>query len=68
MKKYRLTLLIPSETIFEAEDLGKAHTEAERLSKINYSTEDNAINTLLHSVIEIKDNNVVDFGPSPAAA
>ena len=67
MKKYLITLLVPADTIFEAEDLGKAHTEALRLSMINHSDADGAINTILHSVIEIKDDNVIDFGPSPAA-
>lgn len=63
MKRYKVILLVPHEHIIEAEDLGKAHTEAYRLSQVS-NTADGAPKAVLHSCIEIRD--VADFGPSPA--
>jgi hypothetical protein len=65
MKRYKVTLLVPHEKTIEAVDIQAAGREANRLTQFN-NTAEGAPKALLHSVIEIKDDPVVDFGPSPA--
>ncbi len=66
MRKYKVTLLVPHERIIEAVDIAAAHKEANRLTHIN-NTNEACPKAVLHSVIEQKEGNVIDFGPSPAA-
>ena len=67
MNKYKVTLLIPHEHTIEAPDLGAAHGAANKLLRAS-KTADGVPSAVLHSVTEVKDCNVLNFGPSPAAS
>lgn len=66
MNKYKIILLVPHERTVEAVDLGAAHTVAQKMLHAS-KTAEGVPSAVLHSVIEIKDCKVLDFGPSPAA-
>ena len=66
MKKFKVTLMIPQETVIEAADLQAAHNQVSSMMK-NQKDPDTNPAPKVHSIIEVEDPSVMDFGPSPAA-
>ena len=69
MNRYSVRLLVPETITIEAEDLGKAHTEALRLSRRNENIETEDYGTKLLSCTEIREEALLDveveFEPLP---
>ena len=64
-KRFKVTLMIPQETIIEAVDLQAAHNQVSNMMKNSRDPDANPA-PKVHSIIEIEEPREVDFGPSPA--
>ena len=65
LKKYKVTLMIPQEQTIEASDIQAAHNQ---VTKMMSNTKDPEANPApkVHSIIEVVEQEVINFGPSPA--
>ena len=66
MKKFKVTMLVPHERTIEAVDIQAAHNQMTKLIR-NAQIEVNIPRPIMHSIVEIAPETVVNFGPSPAA-
>lgn len=65
LKKFKVTVLIPQERVIEAPDMQDAHNQVSDMMK-NYDPDENP-GPKVHSIIEIVEQEEIDFGPSPAS-
>lgn len=65
MRKFKVTLMIPQETVIEAADLQAAHNQVTKMMQ-NARDPDANPAPKVHSIIEQEEPEVIDFGPSPA--
>lgn len=66
MKRFKVTLMIPQETVLEAADLQAAHNQVTQMMQRQRDPDANPA-PKVHSIIEIEDPRPIEFGPSPAA-
>lgn len=66
MKKFKVTMLVPNERVIEAGDIQAAHALVNKMIH-NALIEDNVPRPIVHSIIEVVEAVIIDFGPSPAA-
>jgi hypothetical protein len=65
MKKFKVTLMIPQERVLDAPDIQDAHNQVAVMMK-NYNLNENP-GPKVHSILEVVEAQILDFGPSPAA-
>lgn len=64
MKKFRVTLLVPQTRVIEAHDLQEAHNYVTKMMENQPDREENPA-TKVHSIIEVEEPQVIDFGMLP---
>jgi hypothetical protein len=64
LKKFKVKILIPQERTIEAIDLQDAHNQVTAM--MNRSVDGDYDGPRVHSIEEVQEQEVIDFGPSPA--
>ena len=65
--KFKVTLMIPQETVIEEQTIQDAHNRVTKMLGAPLEPGHNEPRPRLHSIIEIPDAEVINFGPFDAA-
>ncbi len=65
MKKFKVTLLIPQERVIEAPDMQDAHNQVTSMLSSMRDDPDENPSPKVHSIIEVVEQESIDFGPIP---